>query len=86
MKMRLKIKNRSYRYDINRPRPRHGHKYTKYKMCLNIMMVICIKQHLSKFEAQFLKKISNTEVELKKSVAYEKACISGTKKVSIHRF
>ena len=27
-KMRLKKKNRSQRYDINRPRP----KYTKYKM------------------------------------------------------
>ena len=48
MKMRLKMKNRSRRYDINRPRRRHGHKYTKYKMCLDIMMVICIKQHLSK--------------------------------------
>ena len=47
MKMRLKIKNRSCRYNINRPRSRHGHKYTKYKMCLDIMMVICIKQHLS---------------------------------------
>ena len=30
MKMRLGMKNRSHRYDINRPRPRHGHKYTKY--------------------------------------------------------
>ena len=30
--MRLKIKNRSHRYDIYRPRPGHGHKYTKYKM------------------------------------------------------
>ena len=47
MKLRLKMKNRSQRYDINRPRPRDGHKYTKYKMCLSIMMVICIKQHLS---------------------------------------
>ena len=28
----LKMKNRSHRYDIDRPRPRHGHKYTKYKM------------------------------------------------------
>ena len=35
MKMRLKIKNRS-------------HKYTKYKMYHNRMMVIYIKQHLSK--------------------------------------
>ena len=32
MGMRLKIKNRSHRYDINRPRLRYGHKYTKYKM------------------------------------------------------
>ena len=45
--MRLKMKNRSQRYDINISRPRHGHKYTKSKMCLGIMMVICIKQHLS---------------------------------------
>ena len=43
----LKMKNRSYRYDINRPRPRHGHKYTKYKMRLRIMMVTGIKQHRS---------------------------------------
>ena len=50
MKMRLKIKNRSQRFDINRPRLKHGHKYTKYDMnikCLSIIMVICIKQHLS---------------------------------------
>ena len=25
MKMRLGVKNRSQRYDINEPRPRHGH-------------------------------------------------------------
>ena len=42
-----KMKSRSQRYDISRPRPRHGQKNTKYKMCLNIMIVICIKQHLS---------------------------------------
>ena len=40
MKLWLKIKNRSHRYDINRPK--HGHKYTKYQMFLNIMMLICI--------------------------------------------
>ena len=45
MEMRLKMKNRSQRYNIYRRRPRHGHKYTKYKVCLSIMMVICIKQH-----------------------------------------
>ena len=36
------MKNRSHRYDINRPRPSHGYKYTKYKMCFNITR----KQHL----------------------------------------
>ena len=38
MKMRLKMKNRSQRYNINRLRPRLGHKYTEYK--------ITPKQHL----------------------------------------
>ena len=45
--MMLKKKNRSPKYDMNRPRPRHGHESTKYKMFLNIMMLECIKQHLS---------------------------------------
>ena len=35
------------KYDIYRARPRHEHKYTKYKVCLSIMMVTCIKQHLN---------------------------------------
>ena len=47
MKMRLKMKSRSQRYEIYRPMSRHGYKCTKYKMCHSIMMVICIKQHLS---------------------------------------
>ena len=37
------MKSKSKEYDLNRPRPRHGRKYTKYKMCLSVMMVICIK-------------------------------------------
>ena len=41
------MKSRSQRYNINRPRPKHGHKYNKHEMCLSIMTVICIKQHLS---------------------------------------
>ena len=47
MTMRLKIKNRSHRYEIDIPRPRHGHRCTKRKMCLGIMIVLCIKQHIS---------------------------------------
>ena len=41
--MKMKIKNRSHRYDINRPKPR----YSKYKKCLNMTLLICIMQHLS---------------------------------------
>ena len=38
MKMRLKMKNRSSRYDINRLRSRHGYKYSHCRLCLSIMM------------------------------------------------
>ena len=41
------MKNRSHRYDTNRLRSRHGHKYSKYKNCLVMMILTCIKQHLS---------------------------------------
>ena len=30
-------------------------------------MLICIKQHLATFQAQFMWKLSNTEAELKKA-------------------
>ena len=39
-------------------------------MCLNIMMVLSNTQ--ATFEVQFMKKLSNTEAEMKKSVPYEK--------------
>ena len=67
------MKNRSHRYVINRPRAKHGHRYTKYKMCLIIMMVIDIKQHLRNIWSSIQEKLSNTEAELKKSVAYKKS-------------
>ena len=39
-------------------------------------MITCIKEHLeAKFEAQFIKKLSNSEAELK-SVAYKKKRVS----------
>ena len=46
MKVKLKMKNRLHKHEIGRPRSIHGHKYTQYKMCLSIMVVISIKQHL----------------------------------------
>ena len=47
MKMKMKMKIDSRKYSINRPRSRHGHKYSKYRRRLNMIMLICIKQHLS---------------------------------------
>ena len=46
-KMKVKIKDRSHRYDLNRARSRHGPKYIKYKKCLSMMMLPCNKQQLS---------------------------------------
>ena len=45
--MRAKVKNKSHRYDINRTKPRLGYEYTKYKMCLIRVMIICHNQHLT---------------------------------------
>ena len=51
------MKKISHRYDINRSRPRYEHKYTKYKIYLIIMMVMCIKQHLSNIGSSIHKKV-----------------------------
>ena len=49
MKMRLKMKNtRSQICNINRPGP---------KMCLSVMMVICIKQHLNNILSSIHEKV-----------------------------
>ena len=37
----------SYRYNINRPKSKNEHKYSKYKKCLRMIMLICITQHLN---------------------------------------
>ena len=47
-KMKTKAKNRSHRFDINKPRSRHWNKYRTHKKGLTMMMLIWIKQHLSK--------------------------------------
>ena len=39
--------NMKNRQNMNRARSRHGHKYGKYKKCVSVIMLICIKQHLS---------------------------------------
>ena len=67
--------NRSHRYNINRPRPRQGPKYTKYEMCLSIMMAKCTKQRLSNIWSSIHEKGNQHWGWLqKKSVTYKKAC------------
>ena len=76
MKMRLKRKNRSHRYDINRPRPRQGHRCTKYRMCIIILMVTCIKQLTSNIlinslvhtlQRKFIEGIPSTKILIAKA-------------------
>ena len=83
MTMRLKNKNRIHRYDINRSRPRHGRKYTKCKIGLSIMIVICLKELLSNIWNSIREKIKKKKhwawVKKKKTLLMKKACIlSGT--------
>ena len=51
------MKNRPYRYDINKPKSRNGQKYKKYKKRLTMMMLMLIKQHLRNISSSILKKV-----------------------------
>ena len=66
MKVRLK-KSRSYKCNINRPKNRHEQEYTKYKMCLN-MMVIGNKQHQSNIWSSIHEKVKKNWSWVKKGV------------------
>ena len=44
--IKVKSKNRSHRYIINRSTSRHGLTCTKHEKCLGMMILISIKQHL----------------------------------------
>ena len=72
------MKTRSHRYDINRTRPRHGHKLVNIK-CLHVL-----SNTSATFEAQLMKKLSNTEAERKKSVVYKKKRVVDTKNPNIY--
>ena len=74
------MKNRSQRYDINRPWPRHGHKYPKYKMCLSLMTVICIKQHLGNILSSIHEKVKQNWGWVEKRIAYKKSVYTAIKK------
>ena len=66
--MKMKMKNESDRYDRNRPKPI----YSKYKKCLSMMLLICIKQHLSNPWISIQKQV---KLGWKKALLTKKACI-----------
>ena len=71
---KMKMKNRSRKYSINRPRYRQGRKYSKHKKCLSIM-VICIKQHLSNIWSSIHEKVKQHWVWIEKKALLIKKCV-----------
>ena len=72
--MEIKMENIANRYEINRSRSWHGHKFSKYEQCLTIIMLICIKQHLSNIWSSIHEKVKQHWGWVEKSVTYKKAC------------
>ena len=68
--MKVKIKKRSYRYDIIRPRSRYGHRYSKYKKSLNMMVLISIKRELQNTWSSIYYEVKQHWGWVEKSVAY----------------
>ena len=73
MKMKTKMKIDSHKYGINRSRCRYGHKYSKYMKRLSMMMLICIKQHLSNIWSSVYENVNQHWGWVEKSVAYKKS-------------
>ena len=76
-KMKMKKKTTTRRHGISKPKSRHGHKYSKYKKCLNMMMLICIKQRLSSIWSSIHKKVKQHWSWVEKRVADKKSVYNG---------
>ena len=64
--MKIKMKNRPHKSDLNRTRSRHS----KYKECLAMMKVLCVKQHLSNIRSSILEKVKLHWGWVEKTSAY----------------
>ena len=51
------MKNRSFRNGIKRLRPSHRHNYTKHKMYVNTMMIVCTEEYLSRIWSSIHEKV-----------------------------
>ena len=64
MKVKMKMKKTSYKYDVNRPRSTDGQKFSKYIKCLSMMMFLCSKHHLSSILSSIYEKVKQQEKAL----------------------
>ena len=48
-------------------------KYSKCKKCLNMILLICIKQHLNNFWSSIYEKVKQHRDWVEKSAAYKKS-------------
>ena len=56
MKVKIKMRHRSNRYDINRPRSRHRLKYSRYIKTVSLWRwLYVLSNNYRTFEAQFIK-------------------------------
>ena len=72
----MKIKSRSHRYGINRLRCRYGHIVN-----IKTVSVYVLSNTQAISEAQFMKKLSNTEAELKKALLIKKCVMEILNKI-----
>ena len=68
-------KPRSHKCNMNRPRSVHEHKYSKYKNCLSIIMLLCIKQHLNNIWNLVHEKVRQHEAHLFNQYFCDLKCI-----------
>ena len=61
------------RYNKNRPKSRRGRKYSKYKKCFSVMMLLCIRQHLSNIWSSTHEKVKQHWSWVETSVAFQKS-------------
>ena len=74
MTAKIEKKNSSYRYDLSRPRSRHWQKDSKYKRCLNMMIPVCTKQHVSRLSSSVHEKVKQHWGCTENTSAYQKTC------------
>ena len=70
MATKIRKKNRSHRYDINRRWSRHWQKYGESKTCLSMMISLCIKHHISNIWSSIHEKVKQNWDWAEKSNAY----------------